>query len=54
MFSIIVPTYNNIEYLKILITSIKVNSKYNHEIIIHVNEGTDGTLDYVKKNKITD
>jgi len=52
MFSIIVPTYNNIEYLKILITSIKVNSKYNHEIIIHVNEGTDGTLDYVKKNKI--
>ena len=50
MFSIIIPTYNNLEYLKILIESIKQNSKFNNEIIIHVNEGTDGSLDYVKKN----
>ena len=50
MFSIIIPTYNNVEYLKICINSIKKNSKYSHEIIIHINEGNDGTLDYVKKN----
>ena len=25
---------------------------YNHEIILHVNEGTDGTLDFVKNQKI--
>ena len=50
MFSIIVPTFNNIEYLKTLLFSIKKNSKFNHEIIIHVNEGADGTLDYVKEN----
>ena len=50
MFSIIIPTYNNINYLKICLESLKKNSKYNHEIIVHVNEGIDGTLDYIKRN----
>ena len=48
MFSILIPTFNNLDYLKLCIESIKKNSKFNHQIIIHVNEGTDGTLDYVK------
>jgi glycosyltransferase involved in cell wall biosynthesis len=52
MFSIIIPTFNNIEYLKTCIESIKKNSAYTHEIIPHVNEGTDGTLDYLKNNNI--
>ena len=30
--------------------SLKKNSKLNHEIIIHVNEGLDGTLDFLKDN----
>jgi len=51
MFSIIIPTYNNINYLKLCIESIKKNSNFNHEIIIHVNEGTDGTLSFVKDRK---
>jgi len=50
MFSIIIPTFNNIEYLKKCIESIKKNSFYDHEIIPHVNEGNDGTLDYLKDN----
>lgn len=50
--SIIVPTFNNLNYLKLFLKSIKDNSNYNHEIIIHVNDGSDGTLDFVKKNKI--
>ncbi len=50
MFSIIIPTYNNIEYLKICINSIKKNSNFDHQIIIHINEGTDGTLEYVREN----
>ena len=54
MFSIILPTYNNLEYLKLCLASIKKNSNFDHEIIIHINEGTDGTLDYLKeKNFIT-
>ena len=51
MFSIIIPTFNNLEYLKLCIESIKKNSKYkNHEIIPHVNDGSDGTLNYLKLN----
>jgi len=47
MYSIIIPTFNNLPYLKICISSIRKNSKFNHEIIPHVNEGTDGTKDYL-------
>ena len=50
--SIIIPTLNNLEYLKFCIESIKKNSKYNHEIIPHVNIGNDGTVDYLKKENI--
>ena len=52
MFSIIIPTLNNIDYLKLCISSIKKNSKYNHEIIVHVNLGNDGTLDFLKNENI--
>jgi glycosyltransferase involved in cell wall biosynthesis len=50
MFSVIIPTYNNIEYLKICLNSLKKNSFYKHEIILHVNEGIDGTLEFLKEN----
>ena len=50
MFSILIPTYNNLEYLKVCINSIRKNSKFSHQIIVHINEGTDGTLEYIKKN----
>ena len=52
MFSILIPTYNNLEYLKICIDSIKKNSKYDHQLIVHINEGKDGTIDYIKKNNL--
>ena len=50
--SIIVPTYNNLEYLEFFVYSIKKNSNYNHQIILHINEGLDGTLEFAKKNNI--
>ena len=52
MFSIIIPTFNNLDYVKILLSSLKKNSTQNHEIIFHVNEGSDGTLDYLNKNNL--
>jgi len=52
MFSIIIPTFNNLDYLKNCIESIKKNSTYHHEIIPHVNEGKDGTIEYLKKVNI--
>jgi len=47
-FSIILPTWNNLAYLKICINSIEKNSAFKHQIIIHVNQGTDGTLEWVR------
>tara|TARA_B100000965_G_scaffold332922_1_gene297633 strand:- start:149 stop:985 length:837 start_codon:yes stop_codon:yes gene_type:complete len=52
MFSIIIPTFNNFDYLKLCLNSIKKNSKYNHEIILHLNDGTDGSLNYAIENNI--
>ena len=52
MFSILIPSYNNLEYLKICIESIKKNSVFKHQIIIHINEGNDGTINYVKNSKL--
>ena len=52
MFSIIIPTFNNVEYLKKCIESINKNSFYVHEIIPHVNEGSDGTIEYLRNNNI--
>jgi len=52
MFSIIIPSLNNLDYLKLCIKSIKNNSNFNHELIIHVNQGTDGTIEFLKNEKI--
>ncbi len=49
VFSILIPTWNNLPFLKTCISSILKNSEYQHQIIIHVNEGIDGTLDWVKE-----
>ena len=50
--SIVIPTYNNLKYLKCTIESIIKNSKYEHEIVLHINEGIDGTLDYASQKNI--
>ena len=52
MFSIIIPTFNNLEYLKLCLESIKKNSKFNHQIIVHINVGSDGTKEYLKSKNI--
>ena len=52
MFSILIPTFNNLEYLKFCIRSIKKNSKYTNQIIPHVNIGNDGTIDFLKHENI--
>lgn len=51
-FSILIPTWNNLDYLKLCIASIRRNSAFNHQIIVHVNEGGDGTLEWVRQQGI--
>ena len=50
MISIVIPTYNNLDYLKLCLKSLKQNSNYNHEIILHINDGSDGTLNFAINN----
>ncbi len=53
MFSIIIPTWNNLALLKLCVRSIRENSAYPHQIIIHVNDGSDGSLAWVREQGIT-
>ena len=46
-FSILIPTWNNLRYLKLCVQSIREHSHFSHQIIVHVNEGTDGTLQWL-------
>lgn len=50
MFSILIPSWNNIAYLQKCVESIEKHSAFKHQIIIHVNDGSDGTLEWVKKS----
>ena len=51
MISITIPTFNNLEYLKCTINSIKKNSTLNNfEILLHINGGQDGPLEDARKN----
>jgi glycosyltransferase involved in cell wall biosynthesis len=50
MFSIVIPTLNNFNYLKICLESLKKNSDLTNEIIIHINSDEDESLKYVKES----
>lgn len=52
MFSIIIPTWNNLPYLQLVLDSLKRHSAHEHQIIVHVNDGSDGTLAWVREQGI--
>lgn len=52
MFSIVIPTWNNLPYIKLLVDSLRRHSTYKHQILIHVNDGSDGTLTWVQEQGI--
>ena len=52
MFSILIPTWNNLAYLKLAVASIRrhsVPSAQPHQIILHINDGSDGTLAWARE-----
>lgn len=53
IFSIVIPSWNNLEMLKICVNSLLENSTYKHQIIIHINQGNDGSYDWVLENGYT-
>ena len=52
MFSVVLPSWNSLEYLKILYGSLKRNTKVRYELIVHDNASTDDTLAWLKENNI--
>lgn len=53
-FSILIPSWNNLDYLQLCVNSILKNSYFEHQIIVVVNEGIDGTLDWIESQKDID
>jgi len=51
-FTFLIPTINNYNHLKICISSIRKNSKFNHQILVHSNNSTDETSNYLKSQSI--
>ena len=51
-FDICIPTWNSLDYLKLAVKSIQNNSALKHEIRVHDNGSTDGTLDWLVANKV--
>jgi len=52
MFSIIIPTWNNLDFVRLCVDSIRKNSAYGHQVILHVNDGSDGTLQWAREQGI--
>ena len=50
-FTILIPTYNNLKYLKLFCESLKINSNYKNQLVFHINDGSDGTYEFVNNNK---
>lgn len=53
-FSLLIPSWNNLPYLRTCIRSIRANSHFNHQIIVIINDGTDGTLEWIQSEKDID
>ncbi|HID37972.1 MAG TPA: glycosyltransferase family 2 protein [Calditrichaeota bacterium] len=51
-FSILIPTWNNLDMLKLCLESIRKNSALDHQIILHINEGSDGSKAWAEENQI--
>lgn len=52
MFSIVIPSWNNLAYLKLCVESLQKYSSIEHEILVHLNDGSDGSLEWVKSQGI--
>lgn len=48
-FSILIPTWNNLDYLALCVSSIRQHSTLDIQIIVFVNHGEDGTLAWLEE-----
>ena len=50
-FSILIPSWNNLHYLQLCVESIRKNAGVPFELIVHLNEAKDGSMEWVKAQK---
>jgi glycosyltransferase involved in cell wall biosynthesis len=48
MLSVLIPSWNNLDYLQLCVRSLLENSQVPLQIIVHVNDGSDGSLAWVQ------
>ncbi len=53
-FTILIPSWNNLEYLKLCIDSIRKHSHLKHQMIVVLNEGVDGSLEWIMEQNDLD
>jgi len=51
-FSILIPTWKNLPYLKLCIESIRKNSTFSHQILVHINETDADTEKFLDLEQI--
>ena len=51
--SILIPTWNNLDCLQHSLASLRRNLSPGVEIVLHINDGSDGTLAWVREQGIT-
>ena len=47
-YTVLIPTWNNLPYLKTCLEGLRSHSGLPHQVIVFVNEGSDGTLDWLQ------
>jgi len=52
MLTFCIPSKNNLRYLKPCIKSIQDNSYYPNQIIVYVDQDTDGTVEWLRENGV--
>jgi GT2 family glycosyltransferase len=52
VFSILIPSWNNLAYLRLCVESLRCHSADSHQIVVHANEGADGTRDWLRQEGI--
>ncbi len=52
MFSILIPSWNNLAYLRLCVESLRRHSSRAHQIVVHANEGADGTREWLRQEGV--
>lgn len=47
-YTVVIPTWNNLPYLQNCLEGLRLHSGLPHQVIVFVNEGSDGTLEWLK------